>query len=223
MEHLVTIRTNRSQILRRINLVIRSNGRERNQVVNVNETRADFPVPLSKIEVAHETSGTEVHDASESCCGLPLIGVDDYSVLRAFGILSMDRYLLGETQSPISSARVSGRYLRHCVEQKRFDSIHIGLANEFNRNRVTLCPRISHASPGPSLQPYIACRPLKVLRITEIPSKPDGDGSRTMADVETVRSTTLGECAPGLLFQSADIRKAGTRGSENQVAKVSAS
>lgn len=190
-------------------------------VVNVNETLADFPVSLSKVEVAHDTSGTVVHDTSESGCRLPLIGIHNNSILRAFGIRAMDRYLLGDAQSPISSSRVRSHYLGNCVEQNRFHSIHIGVSKEFNRNRVALCPCILHASPGPSLQPDIACCFLKVLRFTEIPSKPDGDGSRTMTNVEIVRSTTLGECAPGLLFKSADIRKAGTGSFEDQIAKVS--
>lgn len=81
MDDRVTIRTNRSEIIFRVHLVRSSLGRERNYVMDVNETHEIIAINFREVEVANEAGGSIMLNALRPGLGAPLVFIDDDTLL----------------------------------------------------------------------------------------------------------------------------------------------
>lgn len=73
MNYRMTVWTNRTQILDRVQLVTLANFRKENEMMNVNEPVADLTECFSKTEPANETTSAIVRDARLTCAGITFV------------------------------------------------------------------------------------------------------------------------------------------------------
>jgi hypothetical protein len=75
VQHRMTVGTNWSEVIDRINLVFCADSGEITEVVDMNVALAEIAIDLTETESANDALGPVVGDARSSCSGVALIGV----------------------------------------------------------------------------------------------------------------------------------------------------
>lgn len=79
MNHGVTIRTNRSEISNRVDDVLGANIRKRNNMVNMNESRAYCAICRFEIKTTGQAPASVVGDTEPASFGVSFVGIDSNS------------------------------------------------------------------------------------------------------------------------------------------------
>src|ERR1043166_9506194 len=114
MNHRVTVRTNRTQICNRINLILCLNLRQRLEVVNVNECAAKLTKHLLEVEVADCATITVVLDAPLACVWATLVDIDGNLSRRTLEETRRCRHLVGQKNRlvPVTREKRCPSYLQ---------------------------------------------------------------------------------------------------------------